>query len=99
VDIALTLLQSSARAIVAGDRGTLVGELRTFGGEWLPMSNGTFNPLHIRRNARQLAKLITADRPHRRRGASAGASWRLPPRSESCRKTSYVTAHAGRIAY
>ena len=32
VDIALTLLQSGARAIVAGDGGPLVGELRAFGG-------------------------------------------------------------------
>ena len=38
VDIALTLLQSGARAIVAGEGGPLVGELRAFGGEWLPMT-------------------------------------------------------------
>src|SRR5450759_4906835 len=62
VDIALTLLQSGARAIVAGDGGPLVGELRAFGGEWLPMPNDTFNPLRIRRNARQLANLIAAER-------------------------------------
>jgi hypothetical protein len=62
VDIALTLLQSGARAIVAGDGGPLVGKLRAFGGEWLPMPNDTFNPLRIRRNARQLANLIAAER-------------------------------------
>jgi hypothetical protein len=33
VDIALTLLQSDARAIVAGEGGLLVSELRAFGGE------------------------------------------------------------------
>ena len=41
VDIALTLLQSGARAIIAGEGGPLVGELRAFGGEWLPMANDT----------------------------------------------------------
>jgi hypothetical protein len=40
VDIALTLLQAGARAIVAGNSGALVDELRAFGGEWLPMNNG-----------------------------------------------------------
>ena len=59
VDIALTLLQSGARAIVAGEGGPLVGELRAFGGEWLPMANDTVNPLRIRGNAR---KLLATDR-------------------------------------
>src|SRR5664279_1384239 len=34
VDIALALLQSGARAIIAGEGGPLVGELRAFGGEY-----------------------------------------------------------------
>ena len=75
VDIALTLLQSGARAIVAGDGGPLVGELRAFGGEWLPMPNDTFNPLRIRGNARQLAKLIAAERIDIVHAQSAGAAW------------------------
>src|SRR5471030_1039344 len=62
VDIALTLLQSGARAIVSGDGGPLVGELRAFGGEWLPMPNDTFNPLRIRANANKLSSLIAGDR-------------------------------------
>jgi glycosyltransferase involved in cell wall biosynthesis len=59
VDIALTLLQAGARAIVAGDGGPLVGELRAFGGEWLPMINDTLKPLRIRGNAREFAKIST----------------------------------------
>src|ERR1035437_4853733 len=62
VDIALALLQSGARAIIAGEGGPLVGELRAFGGEWLPMPNNTFNPLRIRGNARRLANLIASER-------------------------------------
>src|ERR1044071_9576361 len=44
VDTARTLLQAGARAIVAGDGGPLVGELRAFGGEWIPMASETANP-------------------------------------------------------
>src|SRR5471030_1449857 len=75
VDIALTLLQSGARAIVAGDGGLLVGELRAFGGEWLPMQNDTFNPLRIRSNARQLANLIAGERIDIVHAQSAATAW------------------------
>jgi glycosyltransferase involved in cell wall biosynthesis len=75
VDIALTLLQSGARAIVAGDGGPLVGHLRAFGGEWLPMPNDTFNPLRINSNARKLAQLIAGERVDIVHAQSAGAAW------------------------
>ena len=75
VDIALALLQSGARAVVAGEGGPLVGELRAFGGEWLPMTNDTFNPLRIRGNARRLAHLIASERIDIVHAHSAGAAW------------------------
>jgi len=75
VDIALTLLQSGARAIIAGDGGPLVGELRAFGGEWLPMPNDTFNPLRIRGNAKKLANLIAGERIDIVHAQSAGGAW------------------------
>jgi glycosyltransferase involved in cell wall biosynthesis len=75
VDIALTLLQSGARAIIAGEGGPLVGELRAFGGEWLPMSNDTINPLRIRGNARKLSQLIASERIDIIHAHSAGAAW------------------------
>ena len=75
VDIALTMLQSGARAIIAGDGGPLVGELRAFGGEWLPMPNDTFNPLRIRGNAKQLASLIAGERIDIVHAQSAGGAW------------------------
>jgi glycosyltransferase involved in cell wall biosynthesis len=75
VDIALTLLQSGARAIIAGDGGPLAGELRAFGGEWLPMPNDTFNPLRIKTNARRLAGLIAGERIDIVHVQSAGAAW------------------------
>jgi glycosyltransferase involved in cell wall biosynthesis len=75
VEIALTLLQAGARAIVAGDGGPLVGELRAFGGEWLPLPNDGWNPLRIRKNARALAQLIAAERIDIVHAQSAGAAW------------------------
>ena len=75
VDIALAVLQSGARAIVAGDNGPLVGELRAGGGEWLPMINATINPLRIRGNARRLEKLIASERIDIVHAQSAGAAW------------------------
>jgi glycosyltransferase involved in cell wall biosynthesis len=75
VDIALTLLQAGARAMVAGDGGPLVGELRAFGGEWLPMINDSLNPLRIRRTARQVAKLIAGERIDIVHAQSAALAW------------------------
>ncbi len=75
VDIALALLQSGARAIVAGQGGPLVGEVRAFGGEWLPMTTDTFNPLRIRGNARRIANLIASERIDIVHAHSAAAAW------------------------
>ena len=75
VEIALALMQSGARAIVAGDGGPLVGELRAFGGEWLPLANDTWSPLRIRRNAGRLAHLVAAERIDIVHAQSAGAAW------------------------
>ena len=74
-DIALTLLQSGARALVAGDGGPLVGELRTFGGEWLPMAASSLNPLRIARNAREIGNLIASERVDIVHAHSAAAAW------------------------
>src|SRR5664279_555126 len=75
VDIALTLLQSGARAIIAGEGGPLVGELRAFGGEWLPMAVDTLNPLRIRTNAGKLANLISSERIDIVHAQCAAAAW------------------------
>ena len=74
VDIALTLLQSGARAIIAGDGGPLVGELRAFGGEWLPMASGV-NPLRIKGNTRQIAQLIAGERIDIVHAQGAALAW------------------------
>ena len=75
VEIALTLLQAGARAMVAGDGGPLVGELHAFGGEWLPMIDDTLNPLRLRANARTIAGLIASERVDIVHAQCAGGAW------------------------
>jgi glycosyltransferase involved in cell wall biosynthesis len=75
LDIALTLVQSGARAIIAGGDGPLVGELRAFGAEYLPMQCDSFNPLRIRSNANRLQKMIAGERIDIVHAHGAPAAW------------------------
>lgn len=75
VEIAFALLQTGARAIVAGEGGPLVGKLQAFGGEWIPLVNDTMNPLKLRRNAKTLERLVAAERIDIVHAHSAGAAW------------------------
>jgi glycosyltransferase involved in cell wall biosynthesis len=76
VDIARTLVAAGARAIVAGDEGTLVGELRSYGGEYLRMpGTASFNPWRIHANAATIAKLIAAERVDIVHAQHAAAAW------------------------
>ena len=75
LDNALAVLQSGARAIVAGGNGPLVAELCGAGGEWLAMRTDTFDPLRIQLNARRLAKLIASERIDIVHAQNAGAAW------------------------
>lgn len=75
VDIAQTLVQAGARAIVAGDGGPLVGALRAFGGEWVPMATDIRNPLKLRSNSRIFREMIQAERIDIVHPQSAGAAW------------------------
>ena len=45
VQTAIGLMQSGARALVAGAPGELAGDLQIAGGEWIPLINDTVNPL------------------------------------------------------
>lgn len=75
VDIALTLIRAGARAILAGDGGPLIDDLRAAGAEWLPMPVSTVNPLSILRNARRIADLIAGDRVDIVHAQGAAAAW------------------------
>lgn len=75
VEIARTLVESGARAIVAGDDGLLVGELRSSGAEWLSMDVASYNPFRMRANAKLIAQLIAAERVDIVHAQHAAAAW------------------------
>jgi glycosyltransferase involved in cell wall biosynthesis len=75
INIAHALLQGGARAFIAGRDGPLAAELRTFGGEWIPLRDSAFNPLRLRQNARALEELIASERVDIVHAQSAGAAW------------------------
>ncbi len=75
INIARALLQAGARALVAADDGPLAGELKAFGGEWVPLVNATANPFKLRRNARVLEELIAGERVDIVHAQSIGGAW------------------------
>ena len=75
VQTAIGLVQSGARALVAGAPGALAGKLQIAGGEWIPLINDTMNPLRLRRNAMVLEKLISAERIDVIHAHGAAAAW------------------------
>jgi glycosyltransferase involved in cell wall biosynthesis len=62
VEVSQSLLHAGARAIVAGDGGPLVVELRAFGGEWFPFASRSINPLQLRSNAKWLRDFASTER-------------------------------------
>ena len=74
-NIAHVLLRAGARALIAGEGGPLAGELTAAGAEWIPMRNASVNPLRLRRNARELERLIALERVDIVHAYDAGAAW------------------------
>jgi glycosyltransferase involved in cell wall biosynthesis len=62
IDIAHTLLQAGARAMVAGSDGPLVDELKTYGGEWISLASELISPFARNRNAGILQKVLGSER-------------------------------------
>jgi glycosyltransferase involved in cell wall biosynthesis len=75
VNVAYALLQSGARALIAAEDGPLVAELKSFGGEWVPLVNDTINPFKLRKSARTLEQLIAAERVDIVHAQSIGGAW------------------------
>jgi glycosyltransferase involved in cell wall biosynthesis len=74
VDVAVALLRSGARVIVAAEDGPLNGELQGLGGEWIRLVTDTTNPLALSRNARTIANLVTTERVDLVHAMGVGAS-------------------------
>jgi glycosyltransferase involved in cell wall biosynthesis len=78
VNVAQILLQSGARALVAGREGPLVADLKAHGGEWVSFMSDTVNPFTRRRNNRLLEHLIGSERIdiiHAQSLGGAAAAW------------------------
>jgi glycosyltransferase involved in cell wall biosynthesis len=75
VDVAHALLRAGARAMIAGTDGPLAAELKTAGGEWVPLVNDTMNPLRVRSSARRLERLIASERIDIVHAQSVGGAW------------------------
>ena len=75
LNVAQSLLQWGARALIAAEDGPLADELKTFGGEWVPLANDTINPFKLRRSARLLEELIAGARVDIVHAHSAGGAW------------------------
>ena len=62
VDVAVALLRSGARVIVAAEDGPLNSELQGLGGEWVRLVTDSTNPITLTRNARTIANLVSTER-------------------------------------
>jgi glycosyltransferase involved in cell wall biosynthesis len=75
VDVAHALLRAGARAIIAAEDGPLAAELKTAGGDWVPLVNDTMNPLRVRSNARRIERLIASERIDIVHAQSVAGAW------------------------
>jgi glycosyltransferase involved in cell wall biosynthesis len=75
LNVAQALLQWGARAIIAAEEGPLVDELRSSGGEWVPLVNDSANLFKLRRSARILEEAIAGERVDIVHAQSAGGAW------------------------
>jgi glycosyltransferase involved in cell wall biosynthesis len=74
VDVAIALLRSGVRVLVAGEDGPLNGEIQGLGGEWHRLASETANPLTLTRNSRMIADLIASERVDLVHALGVGAS-------------------------
>jgi glycosyltransferase involved in cell wall biosynthesis len=62
LNLALALLRSGARALVAGGEGPLVGELQAIGGEWMEFGFSSAHLFGRHRSVRRLEEILKTER-------------------------------------
>jgi glycosyltransferase involved in cell wall biosynthesis len=62
LEMAIALLRSGARALVAAAGGALVGELQALGGEWIEFNFDSSGVWRRRRTAQSLAEILRSER-------------------------------------
>ncbi len=75
LNVAQALLQWGARAMIAAEEGPLADELKSSGGEWIPLVNESSNLFKLRRSARVLEEFIAGERVDIVHAQSAGGAW------------------------
>lgn len=98
IEVAASLAEIGARALVASRGGRMVSELQAQGGIWLPFPAATKNPLAMALNIRRLAALIRAERVdlvHARSRAPAWVSYAATRLTKTPFLTTYHGAYSG----
>jgi glycosyltransferase involved in cell wall biosynthesis len=98
IEIAASLAEIGARALVASQGGRMVSELQAKGGIWLPFPAATKNPLAMALNIQRLAALIRAegvDLVHARSRAPAWVSYAATRLTKTPFLTTYHGAYSG----
>ncbi len=94
VELAAALAAAGGRALVAGEAGRLVDELKARGGIWIPLKAASKNPVTILAHGKRLARIITAegvDVIHAHSRAPAWSAFLAARRT----KTPFVTSFHG----
>jgi glycosyltransferase involved in cell wall biosynthesis len=74
INTARALVHAGARAIVAGERGEMIDELKGFGGEWLPFAKTTFSRSKLKANVDALDNFVAVEGVHIVHAKTAGAA-------------------------
>jgi glycosyltransferase involved in cell wall biosynthesis len=94
VDVAASLSEIGARALVASSGGRMVSELQAKGGIWLPFPAATKNPVSMALNISRLAKLIRNEGVNLVHARSRAPAW-VAYAATRLTKTPFVTTYHG----
>jgi glycosyltransferase involved in cell wall biosynthesis len=94
VDVAASLAEAGARALVASRGGRMVSELQAKGGIWIPFPAATKNPLSMALNISRLAELIRSEGVNLVHARSRAPAW-VAYAATRLTKTRFVTTYHG----
>ncbi|MGP0061238.1 MAG: glycosyltransferase family 4 protein [Beijerinckiaceae bacterium] len=94
IDVAASLAEVGARALVASCGGRMVSELQAKGGIWLPFPAATKNPVSMALNIRRLVELIGAENVDLVHARSRAPAW-VAYAATRLTKTPFVTTYHG----
>ena len=92
--VAVALSRVGARALVAGEKGPLIGELQAAGGEWIPLDARTLNPARLLRNAATLSGLIGREKVDLVHVHANGPAWSAHAATRLARRPFVTSFHA-----